>query len=36
VVGNPQMKAAALAIQKRMASEDGPATAVSMIERAMR
>jgi sterol 3beta-glucosyltransferase len=34
VVGNPQMKAAALAIQKRMASEDGPATAVSMIERA--
>jgi sterol 3beta-glucosyltransferase len=34
VVGNPQMKAAALAIQKRMASDDGPATAVDMIERA--
>ena len=34
VVGNPQMKAAALAIQKRMASDDGPATAVALIERA--
>ena len=34
VVGNPRMRAAALAIQKRMASEDGPATAASMIERA--
>jgi UDP:flavonoid glycosyltransferase YjiC (YdhE family) len=36
VVGSPQMKAAAVAIQKRMASDDGPATAAGMIERAMR
>jgi sterol 3beta-glucosyltransferase/vancomycin aglycone glucosyltransferase len=36
VVGNPRMKAAALAIQKRMASDDGPATAAAMSERAMR
>ena len=36
VVGNPQMKAAAVAIQKRMASDNGPATAADMIERAMR
>lgn len=36
VVGNPRMKAAALDVQKRMASDDGPATAAAMIERAMR
>ncbi len=36
VVGNPRMKAAALEIQRRMASDDGPSTAVDMIERAMR
>ena len=36
VVGNPRMKAAALEIQKRMASDNGPATAAGMIERAMR
>jgi len=36
VVGNPQMKAAAVAIQKRMALDNGPATAADMIERAMR
>ena len=36
VVGNPQMKAAALEIQRRMAPDNGPATAADMIERAMR
>lgn len=36
VVGNPRMKAAALEFQKRMASDDGPATAADMIEGAMR
>lgn len=36
VIANPQMKAAALAIQQRMASDDGPATAAVLIERAMR
>ena len=36
VVGNPRMKGAALEIQKRMASDNGPATAAEMIERAMR
>jgi UDP:flavonoid glycosyltransferase YjiC (YdhE family) len=36
VIADPQMKRAALAIQKRMASDDGPATAAAMIERAMR
>ena len=36
VVGNPKMKAAALEFQKRMASDNGPATAADMIERAMR
>ena len=34
VVGTPRMKAAALAIQKRMASDNGPATAADMIEQA--
>ena len=36
VVSNPGMKAAALEIQKRMASDNGPATAADMIERVMR
>jgi sterol 3beta-glucosyltransferase len=36
VVDTPQMKAAAVAIQKRMASDNGPDTAADMIERAMR
>jgi UDP:flavonoid glycosyltransferase YjiC (YdhE family) len=36
VVGSPRMKAAALEIQKRMASDNGPATAADMVERAMR
>ena len=36
VVGNPGMKSAARAIQKRMASDTGPATAADLIERAMR
>ena len=36
VVGNPRMKGAALELQKRMASDNGPATAADMIERAMR
>lgn len=33
--GNPQMKAAALAIQKRMANDDGPASAAEWIEDVM-
>jgi sterol 3beta-glucosyltransferase len=32
--GNPEMKAAALDIQKRMANDDGPVTAAALIERA--
>jgi sterol 3beta-glucosyltransferase/vancomycin aglycone glucosyltransferase len=36
VIATPQMKAAAVAIQKRMASDDGPTTAAKMIEQAMR
>jgi sterol 3beta-glucosyltransferase/vancomycin aglycone glucosyltransferase len=36
VVGNPRMKTAALAIQKRMAPDDGPATAANLIEESMR
>jgi len=36
VVANPQMKAAAVAIQKRMASDDGPSTAANLIEEVMR
>ena len=36
VIDTPQMKAAAVAIQKRMASDNGPQTAADLIERAMR
>ena len=33
--GNPRMKAAAVSIQERMATDDGPSTAATLIERAV-
>jgi UDP:flavonoid glycosyltransferase YjiC (YdhE family) len=35
-VGNPRMKDSALSMQRRMASDNGPQTAASLIEQAMR